>query len=638
VSQSLPEQITPTKSKKTPLGLNIIHSPHLGLVVSILIIIKLVGSVIFSLLQDSTIRTDNYSESLVDFDGAIGKAEFTRDGSAIIFTAKAKSSTKYQIYLKTLTNDDSQLFFNQTAQLLSNKDDHYWLVSRAPLSDRIAYLRKNNSICGIYVATVITSPRLLQTTQQQSSHLQDEQKVFSCDQQQTHNLDWSHDEASLYFSAKTKPSQETLFSSVHPGYALYRYDFNSKVITRLSGLNQVGEDEHLLSASSDGQWLAYVRSKSQMRWQYYLSNLATGEQKLLLDTGMHTNGISWSNDDKNLLVATSDGPKLISLSGSVNDLIFDQESSYTLDAEFSANGTKIAINSLKSEADLWRHPNPLTSNKQANITQMTPRSNQALFKNRKNFLPAYANTSHRLAYVSYRNSRTEIMLLDENGAEIQLTYQAPYDFSLTQLQWSRDDSQIMFSANNAIYLLTIDSRVITRITDKKYDIDTPSWSAEGSHIYFSSNKDGNWQIWRVDREGNNLTRMTHQSGASARESTDGATLYFSKYGEVGLWQKKLDVSSSAVVTNKETLLIPDFSIYAHVSWKVFDTGIYYHSFNNNQSAINYWDFNNMSAQTLIEKADKDINCSQFSVAKDQQKIAILHNTFQTELKVLTLEK
>ena len=180
--------------------------------------------------------------------------------------------------------------------------------------------------------------------------------------------------------------------------------------------------------------------------------------------------------------------------------------------------------------------------------------------------------------------------------------------------------------------------MITRITDKSYELDTPSWSSDGRHIYFTANKSGDWQVWRINLAGGDLTQITQHGGAGAIESVDGKTLYFHKYEQEGLWKKSLVDNTLQPLNNTETLLIADFSRSAYVSWQVFAQGIYYHSFTERKSAINYWNLSKGSSQKLIVKKNDKLNASHFSVTSDQRFITVLHSAYQSKIQILIKAK
>ena len=61
-----------------------------------------------------------------------------------------------------------------------------------------------------------------------------------------------------------------------------------------------------------------------------------------------------------------------------------------------------------------------------------------------------------------------------------------------------------------IYLMDIASRQIIQLTHDGGRNDFPSWSPDGRHIVFQSNRTGNEQIWSVLADGTHLQQLTRQ--------------------------------------------------------------------------------------------------------------------------------
>ena len=69
---------------------------------------------------------------------------------------------------------------------------------------------------------------------------------------------------------------------------------------------------------------------------------------------------------------------------------------------------------------------------------------------------------------------------------------------------------------NAVQRLTFDPAADVR----------PSWSRDGKFIYFSSNRTGRHQIWKVPAGGGEPKQITREGGAYALETVDGRELYY----------------------------------------------------------------------------------------------------------------
>ncbi|MFC1694264.1 SUMF1/EgtB/PvdO family nonheme iron enzyme, partial [Candidatus Latescibacterota bacterium] len=95
------------------------------------------------------------------------------------------------------------------------------------------------------------------------------------------------------------------------------------------------------------------------------------------------------------------------------------------------------------------------------------------------------------------------------------------------------EGKIAFSSyrdgNYEIYLMDTDGSNQTRLTfNSAYD-SYPSWSPDGSQITFSSYRDGNYEIYVMNADGSNQTRLTYNSGYdwAPAWSPDGSQIAFS---------------------------------------------------------------------------------------------------------------
>ncbi len=69
---------------------------------------------------------------------------------------------------------------------------------------------------------------------------------------------------------------------------------------------------------------------------------------------------------------------------------------------------------------------------------------------------------------------------------------------------------------------------VRRLTSTPADNVLPSWSADGSAIYYCSRTTGRFEIWRIPVEGGNAVQITNQGGWAPAESPDGKFLYYQK--------------------------------------------------------------------------------------------------------------
>ena len=98
--------------------------------------------------------------------------------------------------------------------------------------------------------------------------------------------------------------------------------------------------------------------------------------------------------------------------------------------------------------------------------------------------------------------------------------------------WSPDGQRIAFTSdrdgNREIYVMDADGGNPTRLTQNDGDDVDPTWSPDGQRIAFTSDRDGNREIYVMDADGGNPTRLTQNDSDNriSRWSPDGQHIAF----------------------------------------------------------------------------------------------------------------
>jgi len=143
--------------------------------------------------------------------------------------------------------------------------------------------------------------------------------------------------------------------------------------------------------------------------------------------------------------------------------------------------------------------------------------------------PAWSPDSRRLAYVSFEGNRSSVFIQTlRTGNRIQVSSKPGINGAPA---FSPDGRKLVLTlggidGNLDIYVLDINSRQTRRVTTHRA-IDTEgSWSPDGRHIYFTSDRGGGPQIYRVAANGGTPERITFEGSYNARPrlSPDGSRL------------------------------------------------------------------------------------------------------------------
>ena len=143
--------------------------------------------------------------------------------------------------------------------------------------------------------------------------------------------------------------------------------------------------------------------------------------------------------------------------------------------------------------------------------------------------------------------------MDADGSDVTRLTATP-NVQETWPAWSPDGTQIAFTSNaedsfQDIWVMDDDGSNQTRLTPVEGFDAFPEWSPDGTKIAFSSDRAALDDIWVIDDDGGNPTRLTAGPRVDERPdwSPDGMRIVFSRKGEI--WDMDADGQDETRLTD-----------------------------------------------------------------------------------------
>jgi serine/threonine protein kinase/Tol biopolymer transport system component len=181
------------------------------------------------------------------------------------------------------------------------------------------------------------------------------------------------------------------------------------------------------------------------------------------------------------------------------------------------------------------------------------------------FFAGFSPDGARVVFQSGRaGDGDQIFAADADGGGIvRLTGQQV--LSAGQPAWSRDGKWLTFrsqqeSGSVEIVVMASDGGPLRQLT-RGHNNQAPTFSRDGSRVWFDSNRTGRSEIWSVPFGGGSERQFTTEGRRAAQESPDGAALYYLD-GQSNLYRRPIGGGSERVVAaGVLSFLVVDDGLY-----------------------------------------------------------------------------
>lgn len=438
------------------------------------------------------------------------------------------------LYQRQTDNGAAQIWLNTLADNRHSALTAAGLDSRnaaiSPDGSQFAFVRLNDSGCQI----------LLQPLQAAADTAISTRLLHQCPGDNLPLLSWQLDGQALYFrqrADKTAP------------YQIYQLILASAAVRQftLPAANYSGLGDIALAASSTQ--LAVLRYLSLDHTELLL--LAPDSGRVISSTVLpqRFTTLAWYNDQTLLLAAEQ---QLYQYSLATLQLAPVYQAAAPINS-LAVNDQQLYFSTTELNSNIWQHT-------------ATGKAVLRVNSSRQDLMPRLSHQSGQLAFLSNRSGHQQLWLQDETGTERLLT-ELPGKPGFVRLEWSADDTQLLFSKDDAAYLVDVATGTLSTALPAEQQVGVINFGATPQQLLFSSRRSGDWQLWLYDRQTQVFQQLTEQGGYSGRIWQNA--LYFSKFHQDGLWRKDL-------TGNEEQLLLAQFDKINWLNWQIEQGNLYYY--------------------------------------------------------------
>ena len=300
-----------------------------------------------------------------------------------------------------------------------------------------------------------------------------------------------------------------------------------------------GADDGWIAWSHDGRSIGFVRGSSDTVSEVFVVDVASGQERQLTHAQAPVWGLAWLEGDRALAFNAVLGDDLgiwrVDAVGGPLQLFSRAETAIDLSLIPDGSGDLVAsIYRYTDHIELY-DLNTRPAQSRSTITSSV----------RDLYADACPDAGHP-AFVSLRSRSLALWFIDGPDAEarvLPLPAGTPEPPSC-----SPDGRRYVTSLRRAgasgdsLVLGLLRGDAAPRVIDTPHGLRGVSWSLDGESLIVSSDREGDWDLWRFDPGSGAYARLTHDGGRFGREVQLGARrwLYYTRLTSPGLWRRPLD--------------------------------------------------------------------------------------------------
>lgn len=417
-------------------------------------------------------------------------------------------------------------------------------------------------------------------------------------------LDWSPDGQLFAVSESDQPGTST---------GIYLLSVDGTVRRPLSNPDlALNNYDSTANFSPDGKSVAFVRWSNDHVGDLHVVAVSTGVTRQLTFDKKSITTIHWHPSGEEILFVSNRGGSQqlwrIPTAGGYPKLVANAP--YDIDAfDISPQDLKIYYSNTLLDIDI----------KVRDLLEVTGQSGHpcAINSSGSDYSPNFSPDGRKILFESNRSGSSEIWLTgaDCTAPTAITSFKDP---TVGSSSWSPDGEKIIFNrgfdGKPQIFMIGADRSDLRQLTLDASSNIVPTISFDSNWIYFSSDRLGRYDIWRISTGGSDPQRITYEGGMYARSSPDGRFLLYTR-NEV---LRRIDLASGNELPISELSRI---KVKRH--WSAAGDNIYYASIKSNRPSTIYRF--NLKTRTTTELFPVEgvlpVMVPGISVSRDERRIA-----------------
>lgn len=372
-------------------------------------------------------------------------------------------------------------------------------------------------------------------------------------------------------------------------HALYRISIENGEKSRLSvpDAGSMGDGDQNPVVSPDGSRLAFTRGRDLHVVDLDARYRPSGRPRALARLGDLGElwGLAWTADSREIVLAAGRWPlarlfRVSASGGGIRPLV--SLGAGTFAPAISRDGHRLAYLEWISSSDIWQ----VRLDQARNVISQPTR---LISSSRLDFEPLHSPDGGRIAFHSNRTGTYGIWIASSSGEEARLLQPLGSEGSFVnpgRFSWSPDQSAMVVAAAGDLCVVELRSGRARPLATGPMVDDFPLWSPDGRWVYFSSHRDGLWQVSRIPASGGRSAPVTSDGGSLLAVSPDGLRVFFTR--DDRLWMIPAAGGEAVEVLD----VAPDFVVAT-------EQGIF-HALNGFAHRIEYFDFESGQSSIVLE--------------------------------------